>query len=141
MPAWLEFHDSLLQSIEVTDAAVSLQLSGYIHSWTQTAAGWNGVGLSQRVEITIESSEPPPLADGALPLRISEGDLKAADQRYGNLAPVPLDLRGSCVLQLVLESAGTVIVSGQHVRVETLDAGTFIEDLPMSLLPDELRTR
>jgi hypothetical protein len=141
MPAWLEFHDSLLQSVDFAAATVSLQLNGYVHSWTQTAAGWKGVGLSQRVGIVIEGGDPQHINDTSLPLHISDGDLRVADHRFGNLVPLPFERRGSCVLQLVLESAETVVVSGENVRVETLDTGTVVEDLPISLLPDELRTR
>ena len=133
MPAWVEFHDSTLESASLGFDGVTLLFDAYVHRWERIDGRWVGTGWSQPVSISIGG--PAVGRDMVGPVEVDEGCLTIDESTDGGLVPLPLLRRGQVTLRVGLCTGERLEFAGRGVRVESQGEATFVEELPEDMRP------
>ena len=133
MPSWIEFHDSELMEAARSDLEASILVDAYIHRWDDLDRR-SGTGWMQQVRLIVGKAVGHlPTLSG--PTRIADGQIRIGPLSHVNLVPMPIQSEEPVSLKIQLVSGGTLEVSGESVRSETIGEARYVEDLAIDLWP------
>ena len=133
MPRWLEFHDSDLIDVALTDGTVTVGIRAYVHEWNKDDSGWAGTGWMQLVQILLPAGFSP---DSVSAGEIWDGWLQVGDNRLCNLVPLPFASDLPTHLHLELNAGPVIDIHAERASVLSSGPATFVERLRDSMRPD-----
>lgn len=122
----LEFHDSVILTIEQAPRGVRILLNGYVHSSEGNPGLDPGDGGSQEIEINLdcESRAPP----RPLRTKLSSGEIVVDGNAVEDLLPLPFNARGEISLAMwsgsVLED---IFIETTAISVEPRGEARWVE--------------
>src|SRR6266705_2357790 len=123
----IEFHDSTLSSVTQEGESVRIALDAYVHRWARVDGTWKGTGWVQPVQINVVGAAKVTVPK--LPVALHGGSVAVGRAMHENVVPLPFASAGPVSLRLDLVTGVSLEVSGQHVSIEPIGNGRYIEDL------------
>jgi len=123
----IELHDSMLVALFFNDGKTVISFSPvYIHRSRGTPGVDSGSVWLQSATLTITGTSLGPVAE--FPLRVSDGSLRIGDKLYSNCIPSCGMFNSPVELCMVLDSAESVIIRGDHLTIELHGEPSHLED-------------
>ncbi len=88
-----------------------------------------GSGWSQSIEMDLTDAS----VEGSvseLPADIMSGQIQINDRAYPNEIPLPLNVTGNVLVELILDNAHQLHLRARHATVRLLGNARFIENFP-----------
>ncbi len=124
----IEIHDSILDSISVSDGRAVLHFpKAYIHQSTGTPGRDVGSGCVQEVLLLIDNA----VVEGSFsefPRDLLDGHIKIGAIVSRNMIPIPLHHEGSVELRLESWDDEVILITGSSAELELIGEPKYVEE-------------
>jgi hypothetical protein len=128
MKSAIEFHDSEVVELQVTEGALHILLEpAYVHR-SQGRPGIDaGSGFLQAAELVFSEAKYTE-KDGPCSGPIDEGSVTIAGKRYSDMMPLPIEGKGAVTAEFTFQSGATLSITAKGINGFTKGNPQFVEE-------------
>ena len=127
MNSALEFHDSEVSSVRMSDGSVTVVFkSAYVHRSSGRPGVDAGSGFVEPGELLFLEAQWSERG-GACIGRVSEGMVTAEGKEFANVVPLPLSMAGRVTAKISFASGAVLEVTGSSVSYIPTGIAEFVE--------------